>query len=109
MRWDPKYIFVDSGESFRRQHALNFPDGDTPTVTLSSSVWAREYLLKQGGSGFLPWRLVRKDIEQQRLFRVTGVPEFERKAYLVVRDAAMVDWPWFEKLLRLLQVTDDVD
>ncbi|MEM7564594.1 MAG: LysR family transcriptional regulator [Pseudomonadota bacterium] len=109
MRWDPEYIYVDSGESFRRQHALHFSDGDTPTVTLSSSVWAREYLLKQGGSGYLPLRLVSEDIKRQRLYRVADVPEFERNVYFEVRDDAMSDWPWFDKVLELLEEKEDSD
>jgi DNA-binding transcriptional LysR family regulator len=99
MRWDPEYIYVDGGETFRRLHAVSYPDGDTPTVTLGSSVWARQYLLKHGGSGYLPWRLVEQDVEQGQLFPVTGVPEFERKIYLVVNNDAIENWPWFEELL----------
>ncbi len=102
MRWDPEYVYVDCGETFRRLHALGYPDGDTPTVTFGSSVWARQYLLKHGGSGYLPWRLVEQDVEQGRLFPVGGAPEFERNIYLVVNNAAIQNWPWFEELVGLV-------
>ena len=42
MRWDPEYVYVDCGEEFRKSHAASYPDGESPTLTLASSVWARD-------------------------------------------------------------------
>lgn len=98
-RSDPGYLYVDSGEVFRKSHAASFPDGDIPTVTLGSAVWARDYLLQKGGSGYLPLRLIRQDLQQKILHRVADAPEFDRNIYLVVNDDAAVNWPWLEALL----------
>ena len=47
MRWDPKYIYVDAGEEFRKSHAAAYPDGDTSSLTIGSAVWAKTFLLNQ--------------------------------------------------------------
>ena len=43
IRWDTDYLFVDYGESFRKKHATSYPDGDTPTKTFGSSIWAKTF------------------------------------------------------------------
>ncbi len=102
-RWDPEYVYVDGGEAFRKSHAAHYPDGDTPTVTLSSACWALEHLLRNGGSGYLPLRLAGAAIASGRLHPVAGAPEFIRAIYLVVNADAIPRWPWFDDLRRLLQ------
>ena len=99
MRWDPGYIYVDSGEEFRKSHAASYPDGDTPTVTLASATWARAYLLKKGGSGYLPRRLIEADISTGRFHPVAGAPEFKRSIYFVVNDDATRGWHWLDEML----------
>ena len=103
MRWDPGYVYVDSGEAFRKNHAASYADGDTPTVTLGSAVWARDYLLRKGGSGYLPARLVDADIAANSFFAVQGAPEFSRNIYLVVNNDAAKNWPWLERLVARYQ------
>ena len=105
MRWDPDYIYIDSGEEFRKCHAASYADGDTPTVTVASSTWAREYLLKKGGSGYLPLRLIEADIEVGNLHPVNGAPEFKRSIYLVTNDDAARYWNWLEELTKPYRVT----
>ena len=102
MRWDPDYIYIDSGEAFRKQHAASYPDGDTPTVTLGSASWGLDYLLRKGGSGYLPLRLVKSALERKQLHRVPGAPEFERSVYLVVDNDAARNWPWLNELFDLI-------
>lgn len=102
MRWDPGYLYVDGGEGFRRSHAVSYPDGEIATVTLGSAAWAREYLLKKGGSGYLPERLVEKDLVDGRFHPVPDSPVFERGIYLVVKDDAAAGWPWLENLLTIV-------
>ena len=101
MRWDPAYIYVDSGEEFRKSHAASYADGDSPTVTLSSATWACEYLLEKGGSGYLPLRLIESHIERGRLHVVAGAPEFTRSVYLVVNNDAAGNWPFLPEILAL--------
>ena len=99
MRWDPDYIYVDGGEEFRKSHAASYPDGNTPTVTLASATWAREYLLNKGGSGYLPLRLIETDIAAGRFHPVAGAPEFDRSIYFVVNDEATRRWQWLDEML----------
>ncbi|MFT5608792.1 MAG: DNA-binding transcriptional LysR family regulator, partial [Parvicella sp.] len=99
MRWDPNYIYVDAGEAFRKNHAAAYPDGDTPLKTISSSVWAKGIMLKQGGSGYLPHHLIVDELRSGALHLVEGAPEFSRNAYLVTNKLAMEGWPWIDQLL----------
>ena len=100
MRWDPDSIYIDSGEEFRKFHAASYADGDTPTVTIASATWAREYLLKKGGSGYLPLRLIEADITAGDLHPVSGAPEFKRSIYLVTNDDAARYWDWLDDLIK---------
>jgi DNA-binding transcriptional LysR family regulator len=100
MRWDPDYIYIDSGEEFRKSHAASYADGDTPTVTVASATWAREYLLKKGGSGYLPLRLIEADIAAGNLHPVSGAPEFKRSIYLVTNDDAARYWDWLDEMIK---------
>ena len=99
MRWDPAYIYIDAGEEFRKKHAAAYPDSETPTMTIGSSIWAKSFLLKQGGSGYLPFRLVEEEISQGRLFVVAEAPEFDRNIYLVVNNDAAEGWEWLENVI----------
>ncbi len=103
MRWDPDYVYVDGGETFRKDHAAAYPDGDSPLKTISSSVWAKELLLKQGGSGYLPIHLIQAELAKGDLHLVEGAPEFSRNAYLVVNKLAQSNWGWFDGLLDCVQ------
>jgi DNA-binding transcriptional LysR family regulator len=94
VEWDPGYIYVDLGAEFRRLHAEAFSVARTPLITISSSSWAIDYLLKWGGSGYLPARMVQENLAEERLFQVEGSPEFTRTAYLVSRPDVGEDWPW---------------
>lgn len=103
VRQDPGYIYIDGGEAFRKQHAAEYPDGDTPTVVLSSARWGLDYLLDRGGSGYLPWRLAADAVKRGHLHPVEGAAEFSRAVYFIVDTQAIDRWPWFDDLLRLLQ------
>ena len=99
MRFDPKYIFVDQGEEFRKQHAAAYADADTARISFGAAIWALEYLLANGGSAYLPQRLAEPYLESSRLFAVVDAPSFQRNTYLVVNDTAAKNWPWLPQLL----------
>ena len=94
VRWDPEYVYIDSGEEFRKSHAAAYADGEIPTLTIGSAVWAKDYLLKNGGSGYLPARLIESDLKASRFHLVPDAPEFTRNIYLVVNNDAAENWPW---------------
>ncbi|MEM7193859.1 MAG: LysR family transcriptional regulator [Pseudomonadota bacterium] len=81
VRWDPAYIYVDLGESFRRDHAAEYGDSETPMVTFGSPQWALEHLLREGGSAYIPEPLAIPHIDSGKLFRVTGSATFSRPVY----------------------------
>lgn len=94
--WDPAYVFVDLGADFRRQHSLAWPGDETAHMTFGGSLWARDYLLRKGGSAYLPWRLSRDLVRQGRLFPVEGAPVFTRPLFLAWRQASLATHPWIE-------------
>lgn len=99
MRWDPNYIYVDCGADFRKEHATAYPDGDTPMITFGSVIWAKQYLLKNHGSAYLPLRIVKTELENGLLYRVPRAPEFNRNVWLVLKDSGTVSWQWLQKVI----------
>lgn len=88
---DPDYIFVDWGPDFRSGHAVAFQDFSPPTMRFSVGSPALEVLLKRGGSGYFPYRMVGRHIVAGSLFERRGAPRFERAAFLVRPEACRDD------------------
>ena len=105
MRWDPEYVYVDGGEEFRKNHAAAYPDGDTPTRTFGSAVWALGHLLENRGSGYLPFGLIENEIATGVLHPVPGAPVFERNVYLIVNNTASAGWGWTDSIIKTLSET----
>ena len=91
-RWDPTYIYVDYGEEFRRDHATAYPDGDTPMKVFNSAQWALDYLLENGGSAYLPERLIKPQLKSKSLYRVNKAVEFNRNIYLILNNSSTSSW-----------------
>jgi LysR family transcriptional regulator, flagellar master operon regulator len=94
----PGYVYVDHGDEFRRQHAAAFPGEVTSAVTIASSDWALEYLLRTGGAGYLPRRHVLA--AGRALHAVNGAPELVRRVYVVETTQTVKGWPWYTGALR---------
>ena len=92
--WDPAYIYVDLGPEFRRQHSQAWPTDETAQMTFGSSAWAIDYLLENGGSAYLPWRLIAPFLGEGRLHAIDGSPEFSRPLYMAWREASLLAYPW---------------
>ena len=105
---DPKYILVDHGENYRRQHGETYHDAGIARVSFDSSRWALEYLLERGGSAYLPRALAAPYEAQGRLHALTKAPVYARKKNLIVSDRAANNWKWFPPLVDNLcvQVSD---
>ncbi len=103
VRWDPAYVYVDHGPEFRRQHAAAYPVEETAAVTFGHSVWALRHILKHGGAGYLPSRLVQDQLTDGRLHEIEEAAVFLRKVSMVSNDASTEDWPWFEASLATLK------
>ena len=97
--FDPKYFFVEAGESFGREHAAAYADANTARISFGSATLGLEYLLREGGSAYLPHRLARPHIARGAIHILEAAPTFERRAYLIVNKTASKAWPWFEDCL----------
>jgi DNA-binding transcriptional LysR family regulator len=96
---DAAYVYVDHGDEFRRQHAAAFPAETTSGTTIASADWALDYLLKNGGSGYLPRRHVAPLLKRGRLHAVRDAPAFRRRVYLVESALTVAQWPWYESAI----------
>ncbi|MEM6586974.1 MAG: LysR family transcriptional regulator [Pseudomonadota bacterium] len=99
---DPMYIFVDHGEDYRRQHAEDYHGAGVARISFDSSWWALQCMLDRGGSAYLPEDIVASDIAEGRLFLSHGAPVYTRKKNLIVNDASLQNWAWFEPLVARL-------
>lgn len=93
------YAYVDHGDEFRRQHAAAFPGESTSAVTIASSDWAVDHLLRNGGSGYLSRRYVEDLVLEGRLHAVRGAPSFKRRVYLVETAQTVAQWSWYESAI----------
>jgi DNA-binding transcriptional LysR family regulator len=104
--WDPGYIYVDWGETFRRNHALAYPASETSPVSFGEGAFALDHILARGGSGHLPLRAVGGHLAAGRLHLVAKAPEFARPVFLarspnMASDLAKADW--FEDAVAVLK------
>lgn len=97
MDWDPEYIYVDLGSEFRRQHAIQWAQDHGARMTFGDSRWALQTLLTEGGSAYLPQRLVHTHLTANELFIVKGSPVFAQDIYLSWREARLNDFPWLKE------------
>jgi DNA-binding transcriptional LysR family regulator len=107
--WAENYVFVDWGSEYRMEHALAWPDLATPSVHFGIGTVALEFIVRNGGSGYFPIRMVRQHLEDDRLFRIAGAPSFRRPVHLVTTDA-FLEPPFSELLdgLRLIAVNSQL-
>ena len=80
--WKDRYVFVDWGPAFRLAHDEAFPDL-APPVSVGLGPLGLRYILKDGGCGYFPVRVVRTLVAEGRLFRVPDTPAMRRPAYVV--------------------------
>lgn len=76
------YVYVDWGPEFFAQHSLAFANFTGAALTVNIGMLGLEHILKHGGSGYFPLRLVRQYILAGKLHRIAGVPDFRLPGYL---------------------------
>jgi|SRR5579871_2265396 len=97
------YVFVDHGDEFRRRHAEAFA-GDVPAaVTIAASEWAVDHILRHGGAGYLPRRILPEHIASGRLHVVAGAPVFGRRIYVVENARTVRAWSWYGAAMAALE------
>lgn len=83
--WIEDYVFVDWGDVFLNAHAKAFPNMETASISVGLGALGLHYILKNGGSGYFPLRVVQDLIAQNTLYRLEGAPVLHRPAYLVYK------------------------
>jgi len=86
--WAGEYVFVDWGPEYRAEHALAWPDLPPPAVHFGVGKIALDFILKHGGVGYFPMRMVIQHLKDHVLHRVPGAPAFNRPVFLVRTGAA---------------------
>ena len=76
------YIYVDWGPEFFSQHSLAFPNYSGTALTVNVGWLGLMQILRYGGSGYFPARLLIEHAAAGRLHRVPDAPEFRLPAYL---------------------------
>jgi LysR family transcriptional regulator, flagellar master operon regulator len=76
------YIYVDWGAEFFAQHCLAFPNFVGAGLTVNIGWLGLQRLLKHGGTGYFPARMLRAHELNGQVHRVAGAPEFRLPAYL---------------------------
>jgi DNA-binding transcriptional LysR family regulator len=79
----PGYVYVDWGPEFDARHRACFPNFGGPSLTANIGWLGLQHILKNGGSGYFPMRIVLPDLAAKRLHLVAGAPEFAMPAYVV--------------------------
>ena len=102
LRFDPGYVFVEAGEEFGRNHAAAYADAGVANISFGSPVWGLEFLLREGGTAYLPEGLVEAHLTSGALHRIIA-PVFQRGAYLITNDAAVAGWEWLTPAISDLQ------
>ena len=79
-----EYVLVDWGTSFATSHARHFRDAPSPTIRIALGRLAKEFILSQGGTAYLPEPMVIEHIENNTLHYVKDAPVIDRLAYAVI-------------------------
>lgn len=77
------YIYIEWGPAFYAQHSQNYPDLEQPPQVANIGWLGVQIVLKNGGSCFLPRRMVDPLVESGLIHRVKGSPEFLIPVYMV--------------------------
>lgn len=78
----PGYVYVEWGPEFYARHNACFPNFSGPSLTANIGWLGLQHVLKNGGSGYFPVRIVQPHIDVKRLHVVEGAPDFFLPAYV---------------------------
>lgn len=77
-----QYIKVDWGTAFNIQHARDFTELPLPVLHTGSARIALDFLLNNGGSAFLPQKMVQPFIDKGQLHWVPATDTISRNVYV---------------------------
>jgi len=78
-----RYVVVDWGPEFHAMHRAALPDWTSPGMSFGQGLLALNFVLDNGGSVYLPRRVVNSHLDTQRLVIVKNAPTFSYPAYVV--------------------------
>lgn len=79
------YIMIDWGTAYAINHSKFFPDAPASSIFMSHGSLGLGYILKNGGTAYLPENWCRKMIKNKTLFPVKDTPVIDREIYAVWR------------------------
>lgn len=106
VRFDPRYVFVEAGDAFGRDHAAAYANADTARISFGNATLGLQHLQKSGGSAYLPLRLAAPHIADGLLHKLADAPMFSRRVFLTVNATARHAWPWFDACIAAVLVAD---
>ena len=78
-----RYVYVDWGPEFQAFHSLHHPQLSTPRLQLDLGVVALRYIMRNGGAGYFPKRMVERHLKSGKLRIVEDAAVFSFPAYMV--------------------------
>ena len=92
------YVFVEAGTVFGRDHAAAFPGDIGTRISFGNAKTGLDYILREGGSAYLPERLAMPFVASDALILSADAPIFQRDIYLSFNKAARCKWDWFDRV-----------
>ena len=89
--WIDHYVGVYWGQEFDNEFARAYPLQPQPRLSFGLSSMGLAHILAHGGAAALLARSVRGLVDDGRLHRVSGSPEFTRPVFLAYRDSLVDD------------------
>jgi DNA-binding transcriptional LysR family regulator len=77
------YVYVNWGAEFYTKHKTFFPNFGGAALTVNIGWLGLQHLMKNGGAGYFPLRIVMPHLRTGRLTIVRNAPEFLIPAYVV--------------------------
>jgi len=106
-RWHPRYVLVQWTAEFRAQHDAVMPVDITPPVVFADGVFALDFILRSGGSGYFPLRMIIDHLRRRELFYVGATRAMNCKVHLAYSEP-LLSQPWFRQArARLLSMCED--
>lgn len=102
-KFDPGYVFVEAGEEFGRAHATAYADANSARISFGTADLGLRYILENGGSAYLPFRIAAPFLQAGRLYQIDQAPIFTRQPFICVNSTAAATWPWFTEASAAVQ------
>ena len=79
------YVMIDWGTAYAVNHAKQFPDAPSSSIFISHGSLASSYILRNGGTAYLPEEWSDPLTEKKKLFPVDDAPVIEREINVIWR------------------------